>query len=121
MALDKSDWLLSTVEEAIDPLEEIVDPHHHLWDFRVDSVEKTYLLADFLRDTSSGHNVVSSVFIECGAMFKADGPTAMRPIGETEFANGMAAMSAAGHYGNTHVAAAIVGTVDLQQAMFFVA
>ena len=31
--MDKTDWLLSTVEEAIDPLEEIVDPHHHLWDF----------------------------------------------------------------------------------------
>ena len=107
------DWLTGTTEVTLDPELPICDAHHHLWDFRVDSVEKTYLLDDFLRDTSSGHNVVSSVFIECGAMFKADGPTSMRPIGETEFANGMAAMSASGQYGKTRVAAAIVGTADL--------
>ena len=107
------DWLTGTTEVTLDPELPICDAHHHLWDFRVDSVEKTYLLDDFLRDTSSGHNVVSSVFIECGAMFKADGPTSMRPIGETEFANGMAAMSASGQYGKTRVAAAIVGTAEL--------
>ena len=61
MAMDKSDWLLSTVEEAIDPLEEIVDPHHHLWDFPTG----TYLLPELHIDTGSGHNVVQTVFVEC--------------------------------------------------------
>ena len=106
-------WLSGTIEATLDPKLPICDAHHHLWNFRADGVEECYLLDDFLRDTSSGHNIVSTVFIECGAMFKANGPTSMRPIGETEFANGMAAMSASGHYGNTRVAAAIVGTVDL--------
>ena len=73
-----------------------------------------YLLDEILVDTSAGHNIVSTVFIECGAMFKPDGPEAMRPIGETEFVNGIAAMSASGIYGKTRVAAGIVGTADLR-------
>jgi predicted TIM-barrel fold metal-dependent hydrolase len=63
----------------------------------------------------SGHNVVSTVFIECGSMFKTDGPEAMRPVGETEFVNGIAAMSASGLYGPARIAAGIVGTVDLRR------
>ena len=82
-------WLAGTIEATLDPKLPICDAHHHLWNFHADSVEECYLLDDFLRDTSSGHNIVSTVFIECGAMFKANGPTSMRPIGETEFANGL--------------------------------
>jgi len=62
---------------------------------------------------TAGHNVVSTVFIECGAMWKTDGDEAMRVIGETEFVNGIAAMSASGIYGDCRVAAGIIGTVDL--------
>ena len=108
------DWLLLNIEETLDPDLPICDAHHHLWDGRDDSVEPRYLIEDFLRDTGSGHNIVSSVFIECGAMYRAEGPVAMRPLGETEFANGIAAMSASGQYGTTQVAKAIVGTVDLR-------
>jgi predicted TIM-barrel fold metal-dependent hydrolase len=57
---------------------------------------------------------VSTVFIECGAMFKANGPEALRPVGETEFVNGIAAMSASGLYGPVRVAAGIVGTANLR-------
>jgi predicted TIM-barrel fold metal-dependent hydrolase len=46
-------------------------------------------------------------------MFKTDGPEHMRPVGETEFVNGIAAMSASGAYGSAKIAAGIVGTVDL--------
>ena len=52
-------------------------------------------LHDLLADTSAGHNLVASVFVECHAMYRAGGPAEMRPVGETEFANGVAAMSAA--------------------------
>ena len=62
------------------------------------------------RDVSSGHNIVSTVFIECGAMFKATGPDHLKCVGETEFVNGIAAMSASGRYGNCRIAAGIVGT-----------
>src|SRR5437870_13361732 len=69
-----------------------------------------------LDDVAGGHNVVSTVFIECGAMFKADGPEAFRCVGETEFVNGIAAMSASGSYGKARIAAGIIGTVDLRIA-----
>jgi predicted TIM-barrel fold metal-dependent hydrolase len=45
-------------------------------------------------------------------MFKADGPEAYRCVGETEFVNGIAAMSASGT-GKSRIAADI-GTVDLR-------
>ena len=46
-------------------------------------------------------------------MFKADGPEAMQPVGEIEFVNGIAAMSASGCYGPVRIAAGIVGTANL--------
>lgn len=106
-------WLALTVEEALEPDLPICDPHHHLWEFREDQVEPRYLLDDVLADTNSGHNIVSTVFIECGAMYRSEGPEAMRPVGETEFVNGIAAMSASGRYGATRIAAGIVGHANL--------
>jgi predicted TIM-barrel fold metal-dependent hydrolase len=107
------EWLAQHIEEALEPELPICDPHHHLWDKRPNQVCARYLLDELLEDISGGHNVVSTVFIQCGAMHKADGPAEMRPVGETEFVNGVAAMSASGQYGDTHVAAGIVGHADL--------
>ena len=107
------DWLAHTAEPALEPALPICDPHHHLWDHRQGTVAPRYLLDEFLQDLASGHNVVSTVFVECGAMFRADGPEELRPVGETEFAAGIAAMSESGRYGPTRVAAGIVGTAYL--------
>jgi L-fuconolactonase len=107
-------WLGQVKEEALEPDLPICDPHHHLWEFRKGGVQPRYLLDEILADTCGGHNIVSTVFIECGAMFKADGPEDYRCVGETEFVNGIAAMSASGNYGRTRVAAGIIGTVDLR-------
>ena len=107
------DWLARTVEPTLEPELPICDPHHHLWDFRPGVVAPRYLLDDFLEDLASGHNIVSTVFVECGTMFRADGPDALRPVGETEFAAGVAATSESGRYGPTRVAAGIVGTAYL--------
>ncbi len=120
MALN-DDWLARTTEDTLEPDLPICDPHHHLWDtgyepsasFRADQVANRYLLDELLADISSGHNVVSTVFIECASMYRAAGPAELRPIGETEFVNGIAAMSASGQYGAAKVAAAIVGFADL--------
>src|SRR5438876_9400551 len=108
------DWLALTVEEPLEPGLPICDPHHHLWDLRAGRVAPRYLLDEILEDVGAGHTVVSTVFIECGAMFKSDGPEALRPVGETQFVNGIAAMSASGIYGKTRVAAGIIGTADLR-------
>ena len=59
------------------------------------------MLDDLLADTNSGHNIVATVFVQCRSMHRADGPEEFRPVGETEFVNGVAAMSARGGYGQT--------------------
>ncbi len=107
-------WLDLTVEETLEPDLTICDPHHHLWEFRHERVAHCYLLNEILADVNSGHNVVSTVFIECGAMYKTSGPETMRVLGETEFANGVAAMSASGLYGEVRIVAGIVGTANLK-------
>ena len=104
------DWLNLVVEETLEPELPICDPHHHLWDYPEST---TYLLPELLADTGSGHNVVSTVFVECDAMFRADGPDHLRPVGETEFVNGVAAMSASGQFGETRAAVGIVSFADL--------
>jgi len=107
------DWLNEMVEETLDPHLPICDAHHHLWDFRTDRVAQRYLLDEILFDANSGHNIVSTVFIECGSMYRSAGLDEMKPVGETEFVNGIAAMSASGLYGKSRVAAGIVGLADL--------
>ena len=108
------EWLELTREEPLDPALPICDPHHHLWDKVRGRVAPRYLLDEILEDVGGGHNVVSTVFIECGAMWRPDGPEPLRSVGETEFVNGIAAMSASGLYGPARVAAGIVGTAPLR-------
>ena len=106
----RPDWLAKWREEIIEPGLPIVDPHHHL----IDRPESgTYLLPDLLADIASGHNVVATVYLEWLSMYRADGPIEMRPVGEIEFANGVAAMCASGSYGKPRVCAGIVGHGEL--------
>jgi len=46
-------------------------------------------------------------------MYRAGGQEALRPVGEVEFANGAAAMSASGAYGPAAICAGIVGHANL--------
>ena len=106
----RQDWLDRHSEPALEPELPIVDPHHHLWvrpGWR-------YMLDDFLADTNSGHNIVATVFVQANSMYRDSGPVEMRPVGETEFVNGMAAICASGYCGKTRVAAGIVGYADLR-------
>jgi L-fuconolactonase len=98
-------------EPVFDPDLPIVDPHVHFWHH---FEEHAYFVPDYARDLNlSGHNVEASVFIECKTMYRLRGPEHLRSVGETEFAVGMAAMAASGKYTSSHVAAGIVGFVDL--------
>ena len=103
-------WLAKQPPEpVIDPDLPIIDTHHHFW-VRPDH---RYLLDELLADLNTGHNILATVFLECRSMYRAAGPAEMRPVGETEFVNGIAAMSASGGYGPARVAAGIVGYADL--------
>ena len=105
----REDWLAQRKEEVIDPARPIVDPHHHLWD----RGGQRYLVEDIAADIASGHNVIATVYVEARSMYRASGPEAMGPVGEVEFANGAAAMSASGGYGPARVCAGIVGHANL--------
>jgi predicted TIM-barrel fold metal-dependent hydrolase len=105
----RPDWLALHTEEVIDPQRPIVDPHHHLWD----RGGQRYLIEEMTDDIASGHNIVATVYVDCRSMYRADGPEAFRPVGEVEFANGVAAMSASGGYGNAAICAGIVSHVNL--------
>jgi L-fuconolactonase len=107
--LMREEWLAQVREDIIEPDRPICDPHHHLWDRNGD----TYLLPQLLDDVRSGHNVVSTVFVECMSMYRQGGPTTMAPVGETEFVNGVAAMAASGGYGQVSACVGIVGFADL--------
>jgi L-fuconolactonase len=106
----RQDWLDRRKEPILEPELPIVDSHHHLWDHR----GWQYLLKDLLLDTNSGHNIVATVFVQAFSMYRAQGPVELRPVGETEFVNGVAAMSASGIYGKTRICAGIVGHADLR-------
>ncbi len=113
MTTDLDTWHAQTTEEAIEPDLPICDPHHHFWDRSEIRPGGRYMLDELLSDIDSGHNITETVFVECSSMYRKDGPEAMSPVGETEFVQGIAAMSASGQYGDTRVAAGIVGYADL--------
>lgn len=115
-------------EEILEPDLPILDPHHHLWDLRalipafpeprhpfIEAIAgAAYYNFDALHaDVTSGHNVIGTVFMECGAFYRADAAPEMKPIGEVEFVNGVAAQSASGLYGDLRACAAIIGHADM--------
>jgi predicted TIM-barrel fold metal-dependent hydrolase len=115
-------------EAILEPDLPIIDPHHHLWDLRqmVPLFPKPHhhfiaALADNAHYTfdqlhahlATGHNIVATVFMECGAFYNGAYGEALKPVGEVEFVNGVAAQSASGLYGPSRYCAAIVGHADL--------
>jgi predicted TIM-barrel fold metal-dependent hydrolase len=96
-------------EPALDPERPIVDPHHHLW--RGNTALAAYAL-DFtgedLAAAAAGHKVVATVYLESHVGYRPNGPAAMRPVGETEFA-----AAAGGRLGEIEVAAGIVAYADM--------
>ncbi len=106
----RQDWLARRTEPILQPGLPIVDPHHHLW-IRPGS---RYLADDLLADTTSGHNIAATVYVQARSMYRSTGPAEMRPIGETEFVNGVAAMFASGVFGPIRACAGIVGQADLR-------
>jgi len=76
------EWLDQVEEPPFDPGRAIVDPHHHLWPL---GGALAYGVDDLVVDTSSGHNIVQTVFVECGASYRSDGPQHLQPVGESEF------------------------------------
>ena len=114
MPFGGNDWLALTQEDVLEPDIPICDPHHHFWDYRTQRIPyQRYLLHELNADIHSGHNVTSTVFVEARAMYNAGASEELRPVGEVEFVQGLAAASASGVYGPGLAAAAIVGHANL--------
>jgi L-fuconolactonase len=105
MATVREDWLKLTVEDAIEPELPICDAHHHLWY----QTNNGYSIEEFLRDTSGGHRIVQTVFLESWRMFREGSSREMPPVGETEYIENIVSHSSQ----STNVAAGIVGFADL--------
>lgn len=74
----------------------IVDPHHHLWgpEF-MGGLAGQYLLEELHNDAAAVPQVVETVFMECSASYRTDGPEHLQPVGETEFVAAVADASEA--------------------------
>ncbi len=68
---------------------------------------------ELLTDLRAGHNVVATELLQCHAIIRAAGAEELRPVGETEFVAGIAAMCDSGIFGPIRVAAGIVAFADL--------
>ncbi len=116
-------------EAILEPELPIIDPHHHLWDLRpllnvfpephhpfIAAIARSpyYTFNELHADATCGHNVIGTVFMECGAFYRAGASDAMKVLGETEYVNGVAAQSASGLYGDLRLCEAIIGHVDLR-------
>lgn len=109
---------MAVEETPIDSDRPIIDPHLHIWEIlpAAGSLQapQRFLFDELLKTVrESGHNISHTVFVECGQMYRQDGPDELKSLGETEFVNGVAAMSASGKYGDIRVAHRIVGSVNL--------
>ena len=115
-------------EAILEPDLPIIDPHHHLWDLRPllgafpeplhsflasIALSPYYTFNELYADTSSGHNVIGTVFMECGAFYNSAASEELKVVGEVEYVNGVAAQSASGLYGDSRLCAAIIGHADL--------
>ncbi len=105
------EWLAQIIEPVIDPDREIVDPHHHLWPA---GGALAYGIDELVGDTVGGHRIVQTVFVECGASYRSDGPDHLRPVGETEFAAAAADVLADRHP-DAPTIAGIVAHADLTE------
>ncbi|MDE2434979.1 MAG: amidohydrolase family protein [Sphingomonadales bacterium] len=116
-------------EAILEPDLAIIDPHHHLWDLRpvlpafpeplhpflaAIALTPYYTFDELHADASGGHNVVATVFMECGAFYRAGASEELKVVGEVEYVNGVAAQSASGLYGQIRLCDAIIGHADLQ-------
>ena len=77
----RPEWLALGQEEVVEPSLPIVDAHHHFYD----RPGWTYLHDDYLADANSGHAIQASVYMQALTRYRTDAPSALQPVGETEF------------------------------------
>jgi L-fuconolactonase len=102
----RPEWLHLRDEAVLEPSLPIIDTHHHFSEFP----GAEYLLADLQADLASGHNIVSTVFVEGRTRYRSDGDAALRPVGETAFVR---TLSRQARSGPTRIAVGMVANAQL--------
>ena len=105
----REDWLAQVTEEILEPARRIVDPHHHF--FAVNPEFPPYDLDKLWVDTAT-HHVEQTVYLQCWEGYRAIGPEELKPVGETEWVDGIAAR--ARQQPQAAQIGAIIGTADLR-------
>jgi L-fuconolactonase len=109
----RQEWLNQLIEDPILPNIPIIDPHHHLWDVGFGR----YYIEELLEDiNSSGHNIVSTVYIMSSSntkIYSKDGLEEFKPLTEIEFATSEGKRADLIPNNKVKVNASIVGSVDL--------
>src|SRR5687767_7522443 len=100
-------WLVLYCEDILEHEVPVVDLHHHLW-----ADDGHHFLAELVVDTASGHNIVATVFLQCGHAYRKSGPDELKPVGETEFVMGIA-REVERRKTRTRAVAGIVGAANL--------
>ena len=74
-----------------------------------------YMVEEVAEDVGAGHNITHTCYMQSSSAgwARADGPAEFRPVGESEFVQGVAVQGESGRYGACRLGAGIVGTVDL--------
>lgn len=108
--IDHEAWLGLTTEDIVEPDLPICDSHHHLWN----SPERRYLLEELFRDIGGGNNIVSTVFVESESAKNQGTVQRFQPVAETRFTHDITTPEKSKSFGNTKVAAGIVGFADFR-------
>jgi L-fuconolactonase len=95
-------------EKILFPDLPICDSHHHFFKLP----DFTYMLPDLMKDISTGHNIVSTVYVDARTGYRETGPEPLKPIGETEFVENLVSNSKISR--QIDIAAGILGHADLK-------
>jgi predicted TIM-barrel fold metal-dependent hydrolase len=100
---------MAEMESPLEPELPICDAHHHLWE----RPPSGYMLDDLLQDLRAGHNIVSTVAVECRYAYRNEGADELKPVAEVEFLESVADRVATDPTIKPRIAAAIVGYANL--------
>jgi predicted TIM-barrel fold metal-dependent hydrolase len=112
--MSRKHWRDQVIEPALEPDLPIIDAHHHVWEHEPYPPYDPYNEHDLIADkTGCGHNIIATVYVDSHTSYRTEGPEALRPVGETEYAERIANAASAQGGRAAGICAAIAPRADL--------
>lgn len=109
------EWYAKVVEAPLEADLPIIDAHHHVWSVAPAEGFQPYGIEPLLADTTgAGHRIIATVYVDGHSGYLRTGPEALRPVGETAYADALAEEGLRRNGGACQVCAAIIPHADLQ-------